>query len=622
MPAYMKRIYIIAVAALLVSSCHYLDVVPTSKATEEDIFKTSAQAKNFRFNMMTFMPNIICYKWSPDNLAGDDFTTGPRSTAYWFPGKSLLYNMDNPSQTYFGYWAPCARENGTNYDMFRGIRYAYYFKDNISRIPDITPENAKRYEGDSWFVIGYYHETLLEYYGPTVLVKRFIPFDSEEESEIAPSRSSYDECVDFICSCYDKAIELLPATIPEAEWGLPTSVAAAAYKARVLMWAASALVNGNTDYADFKNKDGKQLINQTYDKEKWKRAMDASAFAIQLAEGAGYKLYTTKADPSLTPFQQASEDYRCTFTEKDWNGEEFLFAKGDGSGMWNLNNLSHPRAVLGDQSSWKGTMVPTLESVLMYYTKNGLPIDVDPLTKDLDWYSVAPGDSTALLHRNREPRFYATIGYDRGDYHTESKVITLYCRAKELHGYISATTEYQTCTGYFCQKWGRSSDYYDYETRTAESILCAYPYLRLSELYLNYAEADFEYDGTLSAQGLEYLNKVRKRAGLPNFEDSWAIVGGIPTGDKLRSVLHQERSIEFLFEGRRFHDLRRWKESEKAFSTQMMGWNITGKTQEDFYKIVPVEVEAERCFAKKNYFMAIPQQEIDKNPNLVQNPGY
>ena len=64
-----------------------------------------------------------------------------------------------------------------------------------------------------------------------------------------------------------------------------------------------------------------------------------------------------------------------------------------------------------------------------------------------------------------------------------------------------------------------------------------------------------------SGKSLEYINRVRRRCGLPDFEDSWALAGGIPSGQKLRKVLHQERSIEFLFEGRRFHDLRRWKEA-------------------------------------------------------------
>ena len=69
------------------------------------------------------------------------------------------------------------------------------------------------------------------------------------------------------------------------------------------------------------------------------------------------------------------------------------------------------------------------------------------------------------------------------------------------------------------------------------------------------------------------LWRVRRRCGLPDFEDSWALAGGIPSGQKLRKVLHQERSIEFLFEGRRFHDLRRWKEAPEVMNKQPRSWN-------------------------------------------------
>ena len=62
----------------------------------------------------------------------------------------------------------------------------------------------------------------------------------------------------------------------------------------------------------------------------------------------------------------------------------------------------------------------------------------------------------------------------------------------------------------------------------------------------------------MSAASLNYLNLVRRRSGLPDFKDSWALAGGIPTGDELRKVLHRERSIELLMEGMRYHDLRRW----------------------------------------------------------------
>ncbi len=75
------------------------------------------------------------------------------------------------------------------------------------------------------------------------------------------------------------------------ETGLPSS-AALAFKARLLLYAASPLVNGNSEfYSDFKNPDGTFLINQTYDREKWKRAMDAAKEAIDLCRRDGYKLY-------------------------------------------------------------------------------------------------------------------------------------------------------------------------------------------------------------------------------------------------------------------------------------------------------------------------------------------
>ena len=89
---------------------------------------------------------------------------------------------------------------GTNYDIYRGIRYCYYMLDNVYKVPVISPENADRYAGEAWFLIGYYHQCLLEYYGPVILVKRFIPIDAPEEEIFVP-RTPYDDCVKFIAAC-------------------------------------------------------------------------------------------------------------------------------------------------------------------------------------------------------------------------------------------------------------------------------------------------------------------------------------------------------------------------------------------------------------------------------------
>ena len=627
----MKNILITLSFLLLLTSCEYLDVVPEGKATQDDIWKTTQQAEKYRYYMRTYMPNLIGYDWSPDQFAGDDMITGGVGTTYWFSSKSLIYGEENANVTYFGRWAPYSTSGGTNYDIYRGIRYAFYLLDNVYKVPAISPENAARYAGEAWYLIGYYHQLLLEYYGPIILVKRYIPNDAPD-SEIFVPRSPYDECVKYIAECYDKAAELLPETVIDTELGLPTRMSALSYKARLLLYAASPLVNGNSDYVGFDNHDGTPLMNTTYDPEKWKKAMEAAAEAISVAEKfnselgrQNFMLYTS-ADSSLPNDERGRRNYRDAFTKEHWNGLEFIEAKGDRGGCQTLQQLMGPRPIANNMSlGWKTTSVPTMEAVEMYYTKNGLPWEDDPETKDIDPYAYNAEAGTVNLHLYKEPRFYASVGYDRGTYEIDGKEITLYLRGGELHGStLKETDEYQSCTGYLCQKWIPKASTYSIQSNSFSFYYYAYPYLRLPELYLSYAEADFEYNGSLSTQSLEYINLVRKRCGLPTFQASWALAGGIPTGQKLRKVLHQERSIEFLFEGRRFHDLRRWKEAPEVMNKQPRSWNRDGKTAEEFYQVIEANQGGRvRIFeSPKSYWMAVPMSEINKNPNLVQNPGY
>lgn len=627
----MKNILITLSFLLLLTSCEYLDVVPEGKATQDDIWKTTQQAEKYRYYMRTYMPNLIGYDWSPDQFAGDDMITGGVGTTYWFSSKSLIYGEENANVTYFGRWAPYSTSGGTNYDIYRGIRYAFYLLDNVYKVPAISPENATRYAGEAWYLIGYYHQLLLEYYGPIILVKRYIPNDAPD-SEIFVPRSPYDECVKYIAECYDKAAKLLPETVIDTELGLPTRMSALSYKARLLLYAASPLVNGNSDYVGFDNHDGTPLMNTTYDPEKWKKAMEAAAEAISVAEKfnselgrQNFMLYTS-ADSSLPNDERGRRNYRDAFTKEHWNGLEFIEAKGDRGGCQTLQQLMGPRPIANNMSlGWKTTSVPTMEAVEMYYTKNGLPWEDDPETKDIDPYAYNAEAGTVNLHLYKEPRFYASVGYDRGTYEIDGKEITLYLRGGELHGStLKETDEYQSCTGYLCQKWIPKASTYSIPSNSFSFYYYAYPYLRLPELYLSYAEADFEYNGSLSTQSLEYINLVRKRCGLPTFQASWALAGGIPTGQKLRKVLHQERSIEFLFEGRRFHDLRRWKEAPEVMNKQPRSWNRDGKTAEEFYQVIEANQGGRvRIFeSPKSYWMAVPMSEINKNPNLVQNPGY
>ena len=130
-------------------------------------------------------------------------------------------------------------------------------------------------------------------------------------------------------------------------------------------------------------------------------------------------------------------------------------------------------------------------------------MEVDPLTKDIDPYAYNAEAGTVNLHLYKEPRFYASVGYDRGTYEIDGKILTLYLRGGELHGStLKETDEYQSCTGYLCQKWIPRLQPTAFRAIRSVSTI-TYPYLRL-ELSPGYAEADFRYNGSLSTESRIY----------------------------------------------------------------------------------------------------------------------
>jgi hypothetical protein len=88
----------------------------------------------------------------------------------------------------------------------------------------------------------------------------------------------------------------------------------------------------------------------------------------------------------------------------------------------------------------------------------------------------------------------------------------------------------------------------------------------------------------------------------------------------LRSIVRQERTIELYLENHRFWDLRRWQVADQFLSTKLKGMNIQGATDVDFFNVT--EVKFPRSFSQRNFLMPIPQEEINKNELLIQNPGY
>ena len=638
----MKKIILSLITIGLLASCDFLDVIPAGKATEEDLFKTHIQADNFATSLFNYMPDRMNLQASPDFAAGGDIVSSFYGSVRYFKWKSWIYdNLETPSNTYYAFWSQSAPKypDGVWFKHpWKGIRNAYLLLQNAEKVKDASAEEVSRWKGEAYWLIAYLHQSLLELYGPIPLVKEMRGLNEPINDERRP----YLECVQFISDMYDKSVEFLPNKQPTHYYGRPTKTCALALKARLWLYAASPMINGNTEwYADFKNNDGTPLIPQTYDKELWKTAMDAAEAAIKQGEADGFGLYDESKEENM--FDRGYQNMRETFigkagTTKSYNHKEHLFSW---CLTWYYNTMNFgPRhkytskftpggKIQYYRDGWRGYFVPTMEAVDCFLTENGLPWEDDPTTKDIKKTDLAAvpgvaGEVTAQMHLHREPRFYAAIGYDRGFYDMDGETFMLRCRRGEESQYDgNHANEYQTATGYYIKKWVKKEDSFNYESNKFSWNNYAYPYIRMAEVYMDYAEAEAAYTGSLSAKGQAYLDKVRHRAGIPSFANAWEAAGGIPTGAKLLQVIRQERLAEFIFEGRWFHDLRRWKKIGMLANTPH-GWNLAGKTAEDFYKITEIEEGAQhRTFSvPKNVWLAIPQDQLNINSNLVQNPGY
>ena len=140
-----------------------------------------------------------------------------------------------------------------------------------------------------------------------------------------------------------------------------------------------------------------------------------------------------------------------------------------------------------------------------------------------------------------------------------------------------------------------------------------YPLFRFSEVLLIYAEAVNEANGSPTADAIEAFNRVRRRAGLSEWPNVNDVVGNpYPnTQDGFRQAIRQERRWELCYEGKRLFDLFRWGILEETFHARAAAPDAT---VQDGIRATNVD--------KKHNLHPIPFAEIQKNPNLTQNPGY
>lgn len=614
----MKNKLIIGAILLVCSSCNFLDIVPPNVATIDDAFQNKSEAQKVLYSVYSYMPKFSDVRQNVDWIPTDEFIHNGDN--YWFPSINIYTGENSSTQPTANFWSQFYMWR-INYPLYEGIRTGYLFLSRIDGVKGLDPATAKEWKAEAKFMIAFYHYLLLRYYGPIVIVDKLIPLDAPD-SELFPYRSSYDDCVTWISTRLDEVTPDLPVTLNSSDFGKPTQAAAKAIKARMLLYAASPLYNGNSEYySNFKDKQGHILINQVYDKEKWKIALDAAADAISVAQAAGCQLYTH--NPAVTDsFQQAVDNARYTMVDP-WNKELIWGYTG-----WNEDQYQEDsyQCLAAPRNPGQGgipyeMLAPTLSMASMYFTKKGLPIDADP---DFDFinrfttFTTINGEQVANFNLNREPRYYACIGYDRGNYEINNTTIQLKMRYKEVNGKPQTTANYSP-SGFLVKKGVHpQTEFESISKRTLKKY--PFPLARYGELLLNYIEAYVEYNGKLDGQALIYFDQIRTKNGLPKWEDVRNLATR-PISDI--EIVHTERLVELAFEGHHFFDIRRWKEGTQYFNGPSQNLDVNQTTPAKFWRVLNTVEAYQRIFrTPQDYLQPIYSQDIKVNPNLVQNPGY
>lgn len=636
-----KYIALGTIAMFSLSSCSdYLDKEPDDQLTLGTVFENKTNMERWLAYIYNATPKF--YNYDGADAVADELAPSVGWESQGF--KAILYqngNWTSASGGVINYWETFPMR----------IRQAYIFIKYAHALPDVTEKEVNYMKAECRFFIAYFHAVMAMTYGAVPIIR-----DATEEitgETLLLKQEPFNTVVDWAANELLETSKLLPAYYDEDnKYGRITSIICLAMRARLLTFAASPLVNGNqdSDMVNMKNCDGVSIFDSTFKPERWKTAVDANKLLIDEAEKAGHKLYIETIGDDVDAFQSYQNALMLRYNQGNM---EILFPRTyDDAGYF--DRQANPRSMGG-----AGAIGVTQSLVDAFFMNNGLvPITgytndgatpvinsesgysetgystVDESYKTTWMYATKGGTeqetehvivpkNTYKMYCGREPRFYISVLYNE-EYHwgkdksnAKNKFANFFSGGED-----GGPSHDSPSAGYLIRKRvdpsaipASSSGTY----KKRQGVL-----YRLAEAYLSYAESLYEYSvatGTYTdneTEILDYINRVRYRAGIPQYGKG---ADQIPvTEAQLRDLIRRERRVELNCEaGIRFDDLRRWKEAETALNGKFYGMNALAKSTErdEYYKRTLYQT---RRFI--SYWWPIPQDDIDKNTNLRQLPGW
>ena len=615
--------------AVTATSCDFLDVVPDNIATEEHAFADRYTVEKYLATCYSKFPATMNRNANPAIFGALEMILNTEYDTE--KGMQFGLGFDNSTSALINYW-------GTG-GLYAGIRDCNTFMKGIVNVEDLDEYEKQRMIAEVKLIKAYLHFYLLSYYGPICPLRESPPV-TESTQGVRVYREKVDDCFQYVMDLINEVIdsESLPLVLtnPASELGRFTQPAAHMLKAKVLLYWASPLFNGNTDYNSFLDHNGEPFFNQVYNPTRWTAAAEACKKAVEVSEAAGIRLYQTSDYVATKPLSDQTllvQTFRWN-PELIWSNTASIVGGGFQSECFTYFETS---TSLGNVLQKMSVPLSTVER---FYSKNGVPIEEDNTYDYASRYSLRVGDAehryyiqqgeqTAALNFDREPRFYSTLGFDRGKWYGNSyknmpddDAECLF--PKNRFGEVSTVGNpgQYNATGYWPKKLvSINSSFRDANSITWESY--PFPDMRYADLLLMCAEALNESKDAPDAEVYKYIDMVRERAGLKGVVESWGKYSKQPnkptTKEGMRDIIRQERKIELACEGSYYWDSHRWKTALAEQNRIIEGWNINASDVKNYY--TPTAIY-EQSFEFKNYFAPIPESEIVKNPLLRQNMGW
>jgi len=579
MNKYIQRYLIITGALILSGICipgckDALDLAPLDQVSEVSFYKDASQ---FKLAANSFYGYLRSFNvTNGDGHAGSDL----------YADRGVFARGTNT-----------AVSNDANYnDAYSWIRNINFFLEKAAAYQ--KPEEIKTYIAEAHFFRGYvYFDKLLQNYGGVILVKQVL---TPQAAELSAPKNTREETIDFIIGELEAAIPDLPleGAIAATDKGRVSKQAAQAFLARVCLYEGT--------WQKFRNGDAARY-NALLDK-----AIAGSDAVITANQHSLFKPAALGDSALKYLFILENQKSNPANITKTGNLEYVLSVRYESANL--LKTI--PNAI--SQGFGSGNM--SRRAADMYLLSDGLPIGKSSVP-----FSRA-GLNSEYAGRDNRMRYFMAVP---GRYHWQGNAnwhINWNWSAADLANSRGKHDPWgaNSISGYITQQWiaerqvPNNQEGYDYPT------------IRLAEVYLNYAEAVYERNGSISDADLDKsLNLVRNRVNtaMPKLSNTLVTVNGLD----MREEIRRERAIELQGESFRMDDLKRWYIAHIELNKPVLGVRWTGTEFQTKYPSVNppllngdvvADPASERKFSEKNYLLPFPTNQLQLNPNLVQNTGW